>query len=931
MLNLQQQQQQQYQQGYFSQQVPLTPLDLSYSQLMLPANLLLGSPSPFVGRLQFLPLQPPSPLYQTRMMPPAPSPYPKLHSVPMLPYLAGSGPQPYDASSGVSRTVLLKNICADVLLYELLSQVDFGPIEYCKMFETPSPPHVSDVESVKTCYVSFVSSSVALAFFQKYGRNSHNLGHLRERLKSSRHLRVSLNEPTNATYGSSNLSKQDYIKLKTLNYIMELNATRAVQVLFKLSSLDHMEAARADFYEICGKYGEIDDYKSSLNELKLELTIVTHFTLIDSAIKIYEYHLKRIHIDHLNQLDLSDLEGSTKPDCICKSVQFHRDRCDRTDLTRGRRSLAQSAKNFSEGVSEDSSPSRALMRDSLAQVPESVEPFLPSARGLPNFGNDKFPPASPDLRDALDGDSSPLDDGSVLSKILSDSTDLPNVLPRQQYAASDPYLPGHSSLTSLPHSASNVSSGLIRMNMPQCLVNIDPFNVDNRIIYLGNLHPNSTVEEIANNVRAGGLVETIKFYPKKRMCFITFIDPSVALKFFLNHQVLHQLIIHGHNIRVAWGRNHSGPLNREIALAVTAGASRNVYIGLKPSCEAETKATLPSEETLREHFSKFGELEQINFYHNKDCGFMNFLSIMDAIKVVELFRSGNRDTASAIAEDNGEFYDLYSQFKISFGKDRCGNPPKFNFRKRSNVDRRDDRYDSGFEDSTNNFTEPLGEDESNVLGISEMSPPAVEADEQKDFNERLVKSTMIFEKEDLANGDDDGALALGISIAPIEGDDSQPVSQSSPVQASKPQRPRRSRQSSYDSIHNTFNYLRNSSAISLNSGYAQPHNYHSAHYLQSSPVPQKVYYQQHQAPILPHMRSFYGAAPPMAMPPNNYYKPLFASSGSQVMAQYLAKSQHDGYLYAASILNDDGRDDQYEPRRQRRTLLPKGSKIRDFQ
>lgn len=215
--------------------------------------------------------------------------------------------------------------------------------------------------------------------------------------------------------------------------------------------------------------------------------------------------------------------------------------------------------------------------------------------------------------------------------------------------------------------------------------NSENFNAGNRTLYLGNLHPNTQAEEIANNVRAGGLVESLKYYKSKRICFITFIDPVVALNFYMNHQVLHQLIIHGSEVNVGWGKNHSGPLNRDISLAVTAGASRNVFIGLKLANNPENEkkvAPLPTESKLRSDFSKFGDLEQINFYHNNDCGFMNFMNIIDAIKVVELFENSNVDQINQIVGDNGEFYERYRHYKISFGKDRCGNPPKFNYKKK---------------------------------------------------------------------------------------------------------------------------------------------------------------------------------------------------------------------------------------------------------
>ena len=119
------------------------------------------------------------------------------------------------------------------------------------------------------------------------------------------------------------------------------------------------------------------------------------------------------------------------------------------------------------------------------------------------------------------------------------------------------------------------------------------------------MHPSTTIEEIANNVRAGGLVESINYRPEKRVCFITFIDPNIAYKFFMSHQVLHQLVIHGYEVTVGWANQPSGPLPRDIGVAVSSGATRNVYIGIKTanssaldSSEKVTKIPLPSEKEL---------------------------------------------------------------------------------------------------------------------------------------------------------------------------------------------------------------------------------------------------------------------------------------------------------------------------------------------
>ncbi|KAL9126990.1 MAG: hypothetical protein Q9217_004046 [Psora testacea] len=176
-------------------------------------------------------------------------------------------------------------------------------------------------------------------------------------------------------------------------------------------------------------------------------------------------------------------------------------------------------------------------------------------------------------------------------------------------------------------------------------------NLGNRTVYLGNIHPETTIEEICNVVR-GGLLHHIRYIPDKHICFVTFVDPTSAASFFALSNV-QGLMIHNRRLKIGWGK-HSGALPPAIALAVSGGASRNVYIGnLDESW---------SEERLRQDFSEYGEIELVNTLREKSCAFVNFTNIANAIKAIEAIRS---------RED-------YSRFKINFGKDRCGNAPRQN-------------------------------------------------------------------------------------------------------------------------------------------------------------------------------------------------------------------------------------------------------------
>lgn len=174
-------------------------------------------------------------------------------------------------------------------------------------------------------------------------------------------------------------------------------------------------------------------------------------------------------------------------------------------------------------------------------------------------------------------------------------------------------------------------------------------NLGNRTVYLGNIHPETTIEEICNVVR-GGLLHHIRYIPDKHICFVTFIDPTSAAAFFALSN-LQGLMIHNRRLKIGWGK-HSGALPPAVALAVSGGASRNVYVGnLDESW---------TEERLRQDFSEYGEIELVNTLREKSCAFVNFTNIANAIKAIEAIRGKEE----------------YRRFKVNFGKDRCGNPPR---------------------------------------------------------------------------------------------------------------------------------------------------------------------------------------------------------------------------------------------------------------
>jgi RNA recognition motif-containing protein len=181
------------------------------------------------------------------------------------------------------------------------------------------------------------------------------------------------------------------------------------------------------------------------------------------------------------------------------------------------------------------------------------------------------------------------------------------------------------------------------------LVYHDPhYSVANRTIYLGNIHPDTTAEDICNVIR-GGILSQIRFLPDKHIAFLTFIDPHVASMLYHHHQ--HQcIVIKNRRIKVGWGKSSALPLS--VVRAVQSGGSRNVYVG-----NIDDSVT---EEKLKHDFSEYGDIELVNTLKEKNCAFVNFTSIASAIRAIDGIRTKEE----------------YKKFRINYGKDRCGNPPR---------------------------------------------------------------------------------------------------------------------------------------------------------------------------------------------------------------------------------------------------------------
>ncbi|KAF9166175.1 hypothetical protein DFQ26_008497 [Actinomortierella ambigua] len=170
-----------------------------------------------------------------------------------------------------------------------------------------------------------------------------------------------------------------------------------------------------------------------------------------------------------------------------------------------------------------------------------------------------------------------------------------------------------------------------------------------RTVYLGNISPDTTCEDICNVIR-GGILNNIRYLPSKHIAFVSFVDPQAAMNFF-NQATYNGVMVKNRRLKVGWGQNaHSLP--PQVVQALQDGATRNVYLGNIEEGWTEDK--------LRQDFAEFGDIELVNILKDKNCGFVNFTNILSAVKAIEGIRKKPE----------------YAKVKVNHGKDRCGNPPK---------------------------------------------------------------------------------------------------------------------------------------------------------------------------------------------------------------------------------------------------------------
>lgn len=168
-----------------------------------------------------------------------------------------------------------------------------------------------------------------------------------------------------------------------------------------------------------------------------------------------------------------------------------------------------------------------------------------------------------------------------------------------------------------------------------------------RSLWIGNLDTTVTKETLLTVFSPYGAIESLRLLPEKECGFVNFLDINDAVR--AKDDVLNRLggnigLQNGQPVRIGFGKADSAPAQPAKAngpvtmnpnvLASTAGApagmevqstpTRALWIGSIPS------TTTPA--TILSIFAPFGPIESARVLTHKNCGFINFERLDDAVR-----------------------------------------------------------------------------------------------------------------------------------------------------------------------------------------------------------------------------------------------------------------------------------------------------------
>lgn len=175
-----------------------------------------------------------------------------------------------------------------------------------------------------------------------------------------------------------------------------------------------------------------------------------------------------------------------------------------------------------------------------------------------------------------------------------------------------------------------------------------------RSLWIGNLDSSVTSEQLIHIFAPYGAIESLRLLPEKECGFVNFVDQSDAIR--AKEDVLNRLggnigMPNGQTVRIGFGKAESAPIapakgtntspgptspnaqvksgnnansNNGIDAQLQSSPTRALWIGSIPS------TTTPA--TILSVFSPYGPIESARVLTHKNCGFINFERLDDAVR-----------------------------------------------------------------------------------------------------------------------------------------------------------------------------------------------------------------------------------------------------------------------------------------------------------
>ncbi|KAI0303363.1 hypothetical protein B0F90DRAFT_1809585 [Multifurca ochricompacta] len=208
-------------------------------------------------------------------------------------------------------------------------------------------------------------------------------------------------------------------------------------------------------------------------------------------------------------------------------------------------------------------------------------------------------------------------------------------------------------------SGSRAPSYLLTPNQPGRAVspkNENPAQIQTptRSLWIGNLDSSVTSEQLIHVFAPYGAIESLRLLPEKECGFVNFVDQADAVR--AKEDVLNRLggnigMPNGQTVRIGFGKADSAPATPgKVASASSSNGSSSSTTGkstASPSMsgmEAQLQSTptralwigsIPSTTTpatILSVFSPYGPIESARVLTHKNCGFINFERLDDAVR-----------------------------------------------------------------------------------------------------------------------------------------------------------------------------------------------------------------------------------------------------------------------------------------------------------